>query len=125
MALTYNPGASDKDDVRLLIGDVDDTVNENARLEDADITRLLVLEGAVYRAAAMAADILAAKFARLGEGNQAPNNPASSRAAELRATAARLRSQSASEGAPVPTSPRHTSGEDRPPSFRIGMMDNS
>lgn len=100
MTFSYTPGGGRKDDVRLLIGDLDQTAQQDLRLEDEDIERLLAMEGNLYFAAAVAADILSAKFARKAEGSAGPQSiRPSSRAQELRAIANRLRQRAASTAA--------------------------
>jgi hypothetical protein len=60
MAATYNPGVSDKDRVRLLIGDT----NVSApRFTDEEIEAALVDAGGVYAASADLLESLAAKYA--------------------------------------------------------------
>jgi hypothetical protein len=131
MTFSYTAGGSDRDDVRLLIGDIDSEAMENARLEDEDIDRLLVLQPNVRLAAADAADILAAKFTRLMEGSSSGPSPSRTRAQELRATASRLRASPA--GTAVPTaggltiSSKQTRAADTDrvqPAFRRGLMDH-
>ena len=63
MAATYsgNPSASDKDEVRFLIGDVD---TDNALFTDEEIDWLISEEGSPLAAAARACEILATRFAR-------------------------------------------------------------
>ena len=119
MTFSYEAGATPRDDVRLLIGDVDPHAMVDLRLEDEDIQRLIQLEGDTRRAAAMAAEVLAAKFARKAEGSVGPDviRP-SNRAQELRATAARLRSSAAAAAVP-------TSGGGADPAFRRNMLDHA
>lgn len=141
MGFEYSPGASAKDDVRMLIGDTDDSVNADLRLEDEEIARFLELNtsspaspgrSGLFRSAAEAADALAAKFARKAEGSSGPNRIApSSRAQELRATANRLRTRS-NEGAGMYAGGTSVSDKaaaaadtDRvQPSFTTGQFDN-
>lgn len=63
MAWSYsgNPGSNDKDQVRFL---VQDTVSTDQLLSDNEIRFLLTLEGGPLKAAAKAAETIAAKFAR-------------------------------------------------------------
>jgi len=62
MTWTYDdPSANDRDKVRLLIGDTDQT---DQLLSDEEITYLLDEWGTVYLAAARAAKVIAAKFSR-------------------------------------------------------------
>jgi hypothetical protein len=66
LAFSYDAGGdSDKDTVRLLIGDTDPEVAAQQRLEDEEITRLVAIHGSYQAAAPHAADALAAKFSRL------------------------------------------------------------
>jgi len=133
MTFSYTAGGGTKDDVRLLIGDVDANASEELRLEDEDIDRLIVLEGGIRRSAASAADVLSAKFARKAEGSAGPDRiTVTSRAAELRATATRLRSGAAGLAIPTAGGLSKTSKQtaeqntDRvSPAFKTGMLDNS
>ena len=60
MAFTYvDPTSGDRDKVRFLIQDTDST---DAHLQDAEITYLITVWGNVYKAAAYAAEIIAAKY---------------------------------------------------------------
>lgn len=62
MTWTYSdPSASDKDAVRLLIGDTD---TDDQQLSDEEIEYLLTQYTNVYRAASLAAKTLAAKYSR-------------------------------------------------------------
>lgn len=108
MSFEYNPGATAKDRVRMLIGDTDELAQTDVRLEDEEINDLLEMAtgttnpgiSGIRRAAADAADILAAKFARKPEGSSSGPSPSRTRAEELRATAARLRSSAAGFAVP-------------------------
>lgn len=132
MGFSYIAGGSTKDDVRLLIGDVDDSAAEDVRLEDEDISRLIALEGGVRRSAAAAADVLAAKFSRKAEGSAGPDRiTVTTRAQELRATAARLRTSAAMTAGVtvggVSKAAKQAAEEDTDrvePAFKVGMMDN-
>jgi hypothetical protein len=132
--ISYTPGASARDDVRLLIGDTDETVAPDVRLEDEDIDRLLVLTtgsaspgtSGIRRSAAEAADALAAKFARKAEGGPLSST---SRAQELRATARNLRASAVSAAAPsaggisIASKADADADTDRvAPAFRKGML---
>lgn len=104
MTFTYTPGSgTSKDSVRLLVGDTRVDVSEDMRLEDEEIESLFTLFGTnVLRVAAEAADALAAKFARKAEGAVGPERiQPMSRAAEMRATATRLRSKASAHAIPV------------------------
>lgn len=141
MTFTYNAGASARDDIRLLVGDTDSTAAAELRLEDEEIDRLTTIEtgseaptesSALYRAAAASAEALATKFARKAEGSPGPDRiQPTSRAAELRATAARYRARGSRAGTPVVGGVSAASNAllradtDRVASpFRMGMMDN-
>ena len=135
MSFTYVAGAAAKDDVRLLIGDVDVNAQSELRLEDEDIARLITLEGDIYRAAAMAAEVLATKFARKAEGSAGPNalSP-SNRAQELRATATRLRMAAATNRGPIPSAggisisgkaAAEAQSDRVKPTFKRGLLDNA
>lgn len=103
MTMTYTPGSgTQKDDVRFLTGDTRVDAPEDVRLEDEEITRLATLFGGnTFGIAAEAASALAAKFARKAEGAVGPERiQPMSRAAELRATAAHLRSRAAAQALP-------------------------
>lgn len=132
MSFTYTAGGGKRDDVRLLIGDVDDQALPDLRLENEDIDRLIVLLGSLSESAAAAAEALAAKFARKAEGSAGPSviRP-SSRALELRMVASRIRAQGAGIARPsaggISTADKAAAAgdTDRPePPFRAGMMDN-
>ncbi len=133
MTFTYQPGdQSDVGRVRLRVGETDQFASADLRLEDEEIADLLATEGGVMRAAAAAAEALAAKFARKAEGSQGPDRIVpSDRATHLRRTAAQLRS--AAVAACVPTSGGVSSAAkelaasqfDRATSaFRRGQLDN-
>jgi hypothetical protein len=141
VTFSYSVGNTARDDVRLLIGDVDYNVSEDLRLEDEDIERILVLQAGssspgdtgVFRAAAFAAEILASKFDRKAEGSPGPDRVMpSNRAAGLRATAERLRRQLAAHAVPsaggisVSAKAARAGDSDRPcPAFSLGMLDNN
>ena len=61
MSWTYEPGASDKDTVRLLVGDTDESKRQ---LHDEEIAWFLGANGSVYVAAAEAAKAIAAMYGR-------------------------------------------------------------
>jgi len=139
VSFTYEP-STPVGSVRLLIGDTDIEATIDVRLEDEDIKRLIELTcgtsspgaSGLRRAAAQAADVLAAKFARKAEGSTGPNRLApSSRAQELRATASRLRMESSMGAAPyaggisVSDKAARAADEDRvQPAFSAGMLDH-
>jgi len=61
MAFTYiDPTSGNRDKIRFLIGDTDST---DFHLHDAEVTYLFDTWGNVYKAAAYAAEIIAAKYA--------------------------------------------------------------
>jgi len=129
---SYTPGGGPKDDVRLFIGDTDPNAAEDARLEDADINRLITLHGSLRYAAAGAARALAAKFARKFEGSSGGPGPSRTRAQDLMAIAARL--EASSVGGAVPfagglrQSEKATAAADTDrtqPAFSRGMLDNT
>lgn len=140
MTFSYNPGSSAKDRVRLLIGDTDDQAATNLRLEDEEIEDLLEMAtgtsepvgvSGIKKAAADAADVLAAKFARQPEGSSSGPSPSRTRAQELRATAARLRLESQAGAVPFAGGIRRSgkaavaANTDRTPdAFRKGMLDS-
>lgn len=61
MSFSYEPGASDKDTVRLLVGDTDETKRQ---LHDEEIAWFLAQNSSVYVAASEAAKAIAALYAR-------------------------------------------------------------
>ncbi len=129
MSFTYTAGATPKDDVRLLIGDVDGNAMLDVRLEDEEIVRLLELEGSTLHASATAAEALAAKFARKAEGSSGGLVPSRTRAQELTSLAARIRARASSSAVPtaggITISSRQTQDPNRiQPAFRRGMLDN-
>jgi hypothetical protein len=139
VSFAYTPGSGAKDRVRLLIGDTDDKAATDVRLEDEEILELLTMAtgsqspgiSGVRRAAADAADVLAAKFARKHEGSSSGPSPSKSRAEELRATASRLRSSASSFAVPsaggisVAAKTTAETNTDRVPQpFKKGMLDN-
>ena len=140
MTFSYFAGSTARDDVRLLVGDVDQFASGEVRLEDEDIDRLLILfagtaspgVGGIRRVAAEAADILAAKFARKAEGSTGPRSiSASSRSAELRATARQLRQGAGTFAVPtaggISVAEKDTAEDDTDrvaPAFRKGMLDH-
>lgn len=130
MALTYTPGGGPRDDIRLFIGDTDANAQADARLEDADIDRLIVLYGGLRYAAAGAARALAAKFLRKFEGGSGPG-PSRTRAQELNALAAQLERSAAAVAVPfaggLKQSEKTTALADSDrvqPAFTRGMLDN-
>ncbi len=100
MTWTYsgNPSASQKDQVRFLVGDTDTT---DQLLQDEEITWLLGQEGQPLAAAAAALEALAARFAR--QVDKAVGDlrlSLSQKAASFAARAAELRSRLALAAAP-------------------------
>lgn len=61
MSWSYEPGASDKDTVRLLVGDTDETKRQ---LHDEEIAFFLGANSSVYVAASEAAKAIAALYGR-------------------------------------------------------------
>lgn len=124
MTFTFKPGSrSDLNRVRLRIGDTDSFAAADLRLEDEDIRDLLLAEGGVLRAAAAAAEVLAARFARKAEGSQGPDRIVpSDRANHLRRTAAQLRAAASSAALPTSGSPGPRAGGR--PAFRRGLLDH-
>ena len=61
MSYTGDPASSDKDHVRFLVGD---TNEDDELLQDAEIAHLLSDRDNVFKAAAAAAEAIAAKFSR-------------------------------------------------------------
>ncbi len=133
MTFTYQPGEpSDLTRVRLRIGDTDQFASADLRLEDEEILDLLATEGGLFRAAAAAAEALAAKFARKAEGSQGPDRIVpSDRANHLRRIAAQLRSAAAASCVPsaggisATAKDRASSNPDRAePAFKRGQLDH-
>ncbi len=130
MSLTYTAGGGPRDDIRLFIGDTDPNAAEDARLEDADIDRLITLYGGLRYAAAGAARALAAKFLRKFEGGSGPG-PSRTRAQELNALAAQLEKSAAAVALPfaggLRQSEKTTAAADTDrvqPAFRRGLLDH-
>jgi hypothetical protein len=133
VTFTYQPGdPSDLARVRLRIGDTDQFASADLRLEDEEIRDLLLTEGGLFRAAAAAAEALAAKFARKAEGSQGPDRIVpSDRANHLRRIAAQLRSAAAAScipsagGISLAAKDRGASNPDHTePAFRRGQLDH-
>lgn len=106
MTFTYTPGATTTlNDVRVLIGDVDEAMaGPGLCLEDEEILRLVTLFGSnVYRVAAEAALALAAKFLRKPEGIQGGNDRLmpTDRVTHLRRRARELRGMADAGGIPT------------------------
>lgn len=86
---------SAKDEVRLLIGDTDTT---DQQLQDEEIAFLLTDEGGTYRAAAAAAEAIAARYARKADyslGRNALTESASQKQQHYLDLAKRLRQKAA------------------------------
>lgn len=96
MAFTYvDPSSGDRDKVRFLIQDTDST---DFHLHDAEITYLVSTWGNVYRAAAYAAEAIAANYAHKTNysrsiGDLSISESYATSAGEFRELAKRLRSQ--------------------------------
>jgi len=64
MAVTYTAGSTaDRDRLRLLIGDTDVIADADALYQDAELDDLLLIEGSVNLAGALAFEILAGRVA--------------------------------------------------------------
>lgn len=143
MAFTYSgdPGASNLDAVRFLLGD---TVEATAQLADAEILWLLTQNTNVYFAAALAADKVAAKYTISSGGGSGVKTKtvgalsisyesAKERSEEYRTMATSLRFQGAITGGWLPysggisKSDKETREQDSDwdrPAFSRGMHDN-
>ena len=133
MTFTYQPGdPSDLARIRLRIGDTDPFASADLRIEDEEIVDFLDTEGSVIRAAAAAAEALAAKFARKAEGSQGPDRIVpSDRANHLRRIAAQLRTAASAACVPsaggisIAAKDQNATDSDRTtPAFRRGQMDH-
>jgi hypothetical protein len=133
VTFTYQPGdPSNLARVRLRIGDTDQFASADLRLEDEEIADFLATEGGVIRAAAAAAEALAAKFARKAEGSQGPDRIVpSDRANHLRRIAAQLRSVASAACVPsaggisIAAKDQNVFSPDRAtPAFQRGQMDH-
>src|SRR5262249_54090889 len=132
MTFSYDPGSSEPlHRIRSRIGDTDAFAAPDMRLEDEEIADFLATEGGLLRAAAAAAEALAAKFSRKAEGSQGPERVVpSDRANHLRRTAAQLRSAAAAAclpaagGISLTSKQNAASNTDRvAPAFRRGQWD--
>jgi hypothetical protein len=133
LAFTYRPGSrTTLNRIRVRIGDTDAYASADLRLEDEEIADFLLSEGGLLRAAAAAAEALAAKFARKAEGSQGPDRIVpSDRANHLRRIAAQLRSAASAACVPsaggisIAAKDRAASNPGRTaPAFRRGQMDH-
>lgn len=140
MTFTTTPGAP-RTAVRLLLGDTDEAVGPDLRLEDEDMDQLMILETgtadptgpAVYAAAVVCGGALRAKFLRKAEGSPGPDRvQPTSRAQELANLISTYRGK-ASKGAAGYAGGMSRAGNaalagdtDRVGSFAtLGMMDNA
>jgi len=123
----FAPSASDRDKVRLLVGD---TNNAQPLLYDAEVDSLLTLAGDLTEAAIAACLAIAAKFARdIDATNGDATRPFSQRAAAYRALATDLRANAealekgklTAKAAAVPM--MQAGGISSPPDFAVGMWD--
>lgn len=98
MSFSYTPGGGSRDRIRFWSGDTNSDAIQRLRLENEEIDDALVMEPNELLAGATCCDALAAKFAREPEGSAGPHSiRPSSRASELRTTAARLRQRAAGQ----------------------------
>lgn len=134
MAFTYRSGSRTAlNRIRVRIGDTDQFASADLRLEDEEITDFVVTEGGFMRAAAAAAEALAAKFARKAEGSQGPDRIVpSDRANHLRRIAAQLRSAASAACVPsaggisVAAKDANAANPDHAtPAFRRGLLDHT
>ena len=138
MSLTYTPGDTARDDVRLYIQDKHPEALVDCRLEDEEIDRIIILRtgsstpgpSGIRLAAADALDALANLYAKKPSVG-ADKVTFDTRAQELRAGAARLRAEAAkgavhfAGGTSVADNEARASDTDRPTStFRQGQFDN-
>jgi hypothetical protein len=133
LAFTYRPGSrTTLNRIRVRIADTDQFASPDLRLEDEEISDFVLTEGGFMRAAAAAAEALAAKFARKAEGNQGPDRIVpSDRANHLRRIAAQLRSAASAAclptagGISIAVKDANTTNPDRAtPAFRRGLLDH-
>ena len=133
MSFTYTPGStSDADRVRLLIGDSDPEAPLQQRLENEEITDLLTIAGNYRAAAALAAEALAAKFARSATSKSLGQASLQwKRFEQLTALAKTLRSSASLAAVPfaggISRAVRDSLAQDTDrvtPSFQKGMLDN-
>jgi hypothetical protein len=133
MAFTYvDPTSGDRDKVRFLIQDTDST---DAHLQDAEITYLITVWGNVYKAAAYAAEIIAAKYSHKTNysrsiGDLSISESYSESATQFRELAKRIREQELDLFPPTPkiNASAIVSTEDRTQTvfsteFRTGLHD--
>ena len=101
MSFTYDPTlATDRDKVRLFIGDTDST---QPLLQDQEIVSLLAMFGSVTIAAATACKNIAAKFARYADRNTGDISVKYSQIAETyRKLAVEIRESFSALSAPMP-----------------------
>lgn len=127
--------------VRLLLGDTDNTVQPDVRLEDEDMNALILLETGtatptgpkVYAAAVICGSALRAKFLRKAEGSPGPDKVQPlSRAQEIAALIATYRRKAElpaagpiAGGISAADNASLAADTDRIGAFaRLGMMDN-
>jgi hypothetical protein len=133
MTFTYTPGSTTSATrVRLLVGDTDPNAPLQERLEDEEITDLLLIFGGYRAAAAGGAEALAAKFARSATNKtMGQASLAWKRFDQLTALAKTLRSSVSLAAVPfaggISVSQKETLEQDTDrvtPSFQKGMLDN-
>jgi hypothetical protein len=131
MSYTGNPGSSDIDKVRFLLGDTDET---SEQLTDDEITWMLTEETDAYAAASLGASALAAKYARLADRDVGDLSIKYSQLSKnFSALAKQLENQGATSaagfkpycgGISISDKDSQKADADRvPPSFRIGIHD--
>lgn len=132
-----DPRESRRAVVRFLVGDTVDKNNDSLR--DGEVDYLLLEQGidephdppesgewgALYRAAAEAADALAARYAREATWSSGGMSvEANQKAREMRATAKRLRSKGMTAAVALVAWAADAPREVKEPAFRRGMMTN-
>lgn len=102
MTWTYTPVLTERDEIRLLIGDT--VAGQQATLSDEEIAYLLAEGGSVHQAAYDAAIQLASQYARMATSKSVGDMSISysERARELRAVAADIKARRATLAPPTP-----------------------
>ena len=125
MSFVYtDPGTSEKDHVRLLVGDTDE---KSALLSDEEIEFFIAEAGNVYWAASSACEAMAASVAReVSNSLEGASAQLSDQYQNLKEQARMLRIDAQRKGG---TSVKRTggvlaSGTEREPTFSLGMNDN-